>query len=119
METEHRRRRTRHRDDSAAPPSNWDSAAGAGGVAASTSGIADATEDGSPYDAHTAGPPDDREGERGLRGLVGGGSTQVSVVAAMRARDASRPTDDDLVHAEATVTIVHRGWIPRNPADPR
>jgi hypothetical protein len=57
---------------------------------------------------------DDPAGERGLRGLVGGGSSQVSVTAAMRARDASRPTDDDLATAEAELAIVRRGWVPRD-----
>jgi hypothetical protein len=56
---------------------------------------------------------DEREGERGLRGLVGGGSTQVSVTAAMRARDAARPSDAEMAEAEAALTIVHRGWVPR------
>jgi len=66
------------------------------------------------YDLHTAMGGDDRESERGLRGLVGGGSSQVGVLAAMRARDASRPTDADLAAAEANLTIVHRGWVPRD-----
>ena len=65
-------------------------------------------------DHHAVHPVhDDREGERGLRGLVGGGSTQVSVTAAMRARDAARPTGSDIANAEANLTIVHRGWVPR------
>ena len=51
--------------------------------------------------------------ERGLRGLVGGGSSQVSVSAAMRARDAARPTDADLAAAESNLVIVRRGWVPR------
>ncbi|MEU4369680.1 hypothetical protein [Micromonospora chersina] len=58
------------------------------------------------------GPPAD-EGERGLRGLVGSGSSQVSVTAALRARDAARPTDEDLTEAEARVVIVRRNWVPR------
>jgi hypothetical protein len=57
---------------------------------------------------------DDPAGERGLRGLVGGGSSQVNVTAAMRARDASRPTDEDLAAAEAELPIVRRGWVPRD-----
>jgi hypothetical protein len=70
-----------------------------------------------PFDAHSAHPiNEERDGERGLRGLVGSGATQVSVSAAMRARDAARPSDADLAHAEATLTIVHRGWVPRDPA---
>ncbi|MFG2038535.1 hypothetical protein [Dactylosporangium sp. NPDC048998] len=51
--------------------------------------------------------------ERGLRGLVGGGASQVSVSAAMRARDAARPTDDDLAAAERDLQIIRRGWVPR------
>jgi hypothetical protein len=65
-----------------------------------------------PYDSHLAVPTDDHE--RGLRGLIGGGSSQVSVEAAMRARDSARPTDADIAHAEETLTIVHRGWVPRD-----
>ncbi len=70
-----------------------------------------------PFDAHTAHPiNEERDGERGLRGLIGSGATQVSVSAAMRARDAARPTEAELVEAEATLTIVHRGWVPRDVA---
>jgi hypothetical protein len=65
-----------------------------------------------PFDSHLAVPADDHE--RGLRGLIGGGSSQVSVEAAMRARDSARPTDADIAHAEETLTIVHRGWVPRD-----
>jgi hypothetical protein len=59
---------------------------------------------------------DERDSERGLRGLVGGGSSQGSVAAAMRARDAARPTDAEIARAEATLSIVHRGWVPRDPS---
>jgi hypothetical protein len=55
---------------------------------------------------------EDREVERGLRGLVGGGSSQVSVAAAMRARDATRPTPEDLASAETNLMIIRRGWTP-------
>jgi hypothetical protein len=51
--------------------------------------------------------------ERGLRGLVGGGSSQVSPSAALRARDAARPRREDLARAEANLTIVRRNWSPR------
>jgi hypothetical protein len=51
--------------------------------------------------------------ERGLRGLVGGGSSQVSVAAALRARDAARPTAADVAAAETDLVIVRRGWVPR------
>ena len=56
---------------------------------------------------------DERESERGLRGLVGSGSSQVSVGAALRARDASRPTEEDLAEADRELTIVRRNWLPR------
>jgi hypothetical protein len=56
---------------------------------------------------------DDREVERGLRGLVGSGSSQVSVGAALRARDAARPTDAQLADAEQNLAIVRRNWTPR------
>ncbi|MDT5030812.1 MAG: hypothetical protein QOC94_983 [Actinoplanes sp.] len=58
-------------------------------------------------------PADDREAERGLRGLVGSGSSQVSVGAALRARDAARPTEAHLAEAEQSLTIVRRNWTPR------
>jgi len=58
-------------------------------------------------------PADDREMERGLRGLVGSGSSQVSVGAALRARDAARPTDEQIAEAEQTLSIVRRNWTPR------
>jgi hypothetical protein len=62
----------------------------------------------------TAGPgAEEREPERGLRGLVGSGSSQVSVSAALRARDAARPTDAHLADAEANLAIVRRNWLPR------
>ncbi len=62
---------------------------------------------------------DDAHTERGLRGLVGGGSSQVSVRAALRARDAARPTEADLAAAEAELPIVRRGWVPREDLPPR
>jgi hypothetical protein len=63
--------------------------------------------------------PDDPQSERGLRGLVGGGSSQVSVAAALRARDAARPTEADLAAAEEELVIVRRGWVPREDLPPR
>lgn len=67
----------------------------------------------SPEPRGRRGGPAAEEGERGLRGLVGSGSSQVSVTAALRARDAARPTDADLAEAEARVVIVRRNWVPR------
>jgi hypothetical protein len=59
------------------------------------------------------GSGDEREAERGLRGLVGSGASQVSLSAAMRARDAARPDEEDLAAAERDLVIVRRGWVPR------
>jgi hypothetical protein len=66
-----------------------------------------------PVDAHPEHRVDDAAAERGLRGLVGSGSTQVGVTAAMRARDASRPDDEHVAAAESDLPIVRRGWVPR------
>jgi hypothetical protein len=52
--------------------------------------------------------------ERGLRGLIGGGSSQVSPAAGLRARDAARPRPEDLARAEAELQIVRRHWTPRD-----
>jgi len=52
--------------------------------------------------------------ERGLRGLIGGGSSQVSPAAALRARDAARPRDEDLARSERDLIIVRRHWSPRD-----
>ena len=54
----------------------------------------------------------DEPSERGLRGLVGSGSSQVSLGAALRARDAARPGDEHLAEAEK-LPIVRRNWTPR------
>lgn len=59
--------------------------------------------------------PDLAQAERGLRGLVGGGSSQVTPTAALRARDAARPRPEDLERAEAELTIVRRNWTPDTP----
>lgn len=91
-----RRRRRIRSDVDASGPSPAD-------LAAMTSPIHDA-------DAETG--HDEREVERGLRGLVGGGASQVSVAAAMRARDAARPSDEELAAAETNLIIIRRGWTP-------
>lgn len=70
---------------------------------------------GGPTGTPAAGRRQDRDessSERGLRGLVGGGSTQVGVGAAMRARDAARPTPDDMAASATELVIVRRGWVP-------
>jgi hypothetical protein len=59
------------------------------------------------------GGSDDREAERGLRGLIGSGASQVGTAAALRARDASRPTAQDEAEAEARLVVVRRNWVPR------
>ncbi len=67
-----------------------------------------------PLPVEQPNPTEETSSERGLRGLVGGGSSQVSVTAALRARDAARPTEEDLAAAEANLAIVRRGWVPRD-----
>ncbi|MEV4619679.1 hypothetical protein AB0J74_13335 [Asanoa sp. NPDC049573] len=58
-------------------------------------------------------PSEEREAERGLRGLVGSGASQVGTTAAMRARDASRPTAAEEAEAMDRMVVVRRNWIPR------
>jgi hypothetical protein len=91
-ESPRRRRRVRHGADPAVTPE-----------------IADDTPD-------TVAEPVDEPTpvERGLRGLVGGGSSQVSPAAALRARDAARYRDEDLARAERDLIIVRRHWTPRD-----
>jgi hypothetical protein len=60
----------------------------------------------------------ERDAERGLRGLVGAGPSQVGIDGALRARDASRPTDEDLAAAERDVQIVRRHYVPTDPPPP-
>jgi hypothetical protein len=50
--------------------------------------------------------------ERGLRGLVAAGPSQVGVTGAMRARDAARPRPEDLEAAERDLVIVRRYYVP-------
>jgi hypothetical protein len=52
--------------------------------------------------------------DRGLRGLVGSGSSQVTPSAALRARDAARPRPEDLARAEAQLQVIRRHWTPRD-----
>jgi hypothetical protein len=91
-ESPRRRRRVRHGSDPAVTPE-----------------IAD---DGPDIVAEPADEPSPVE--RGLRGLVGGGSSQVSPAAALRARDAARARDEDLARAERDLIIVRRHWTPRD-----
>jgi hypothetical protein len=94
MAQPHRRRRRVRSDADAPSPAD---------LAALTSAV---------HDPEAEPVPEDKETERGLRGLVGGGSSQVSVGAAMRARDATRPTEDELAAAESNLMIIRRGWTP-------
>ncbi len=91
-----RRRRTRHLPDAGPEP------------AAVTPDIADQTPEA------LVPPEHDSFSERSLRGLVGGGSSQVKPIAAMRARDAARPRESDLAAAETHLVIVRRNWSPRD-----
>lgn len=103
-ESPRRRRRTRRE-----PGEQADPASTADEVAVLTNPVLDPGDD-------TAGPDDDRDTERGLRGLVGGGSSQVRVGAALRARDATRPSAKDMTEAETGLIIIRRGWTPPSAA---
>ncbi|MFR9780975.1 hypothetical protein ACL02O_33700 [Micromonospora sp. MS34] len=132
-EAERRRRRLRHHGDGGTP--DGEGAAGRAGRHELSGTFADGPSAATPagHDDRPRSPraprraelessevrprrtgPAADEGERGLRGLVGSGSSQVSVTAALRARDAARPNDADLAEAEARVVIVRRNWIPRD-----
>ena len=100
MAQPHRRRRRIRPESDAPTPAD---------LAAMTSAV---------HDPDVEPPLEDRETERGLRGLVGGGSSQVGVDAAMRARDATRPTEAHLAAAEENLIIIRRGWTPP-PSSPR
>ncbi|MEX5708890.1 hypothetical protein AB1484_11420 [Parafrankia sp. FMc6] len=50
-----------------------------------------------------------------LRGLVGAGRSRLSLSAAMRARDVSRPTEADLAWAEQAVVLRHAHPAPAGP----
>ncbi|MEV1289711.1 hypothetical protein [Micromonospora sp. NPDC049679] len=109
---ERRRRRLRHSPPAGAPRGADDSANGRSAVTGEVQDpepVAPASRRG----GGTGGSAEDRETERGLRGLVGSGASQVSVTAALRARDATRPSDDDLAAAEERLVIVRRNWVPR------
>ena len=123
---ERRRRRVRGSRGTPPPPVPGPPPAGPRGPAPSsfTAQTSEVFDDTAVVDSPTGEHPiidhpasahdrEDRD-ERSLRGLIGGGSSQVNVRAAMRARDASRPSDEDLADAEATLAIVHRGWVPRD-----
>ncbi|BCL13483.1 hypothetical protein [Micromonospora sagamiensis] len=99
-DTERRRRRQRH-------PAGHDREQT--GSAATTAGTHDGT-----HAPGRRGGPEERDGDRGLRGLVGSGTSQVGVTAALRARDASRPTEQDVADAEAGLVLVRRNWVPRD-----
>ncbi|MBQ0893851.1 hypothetical protein KBX37_12200 [Micromonospora sp. U56] len=99
-DAERRRRRLRHQPDGVAGDGD--------GPAAATAEVPDGTP--APRAGRGGGA---EESERGLRGLVGSGSSQVGVGAALRARDAARPTDEDLAEAEARLVIIRRNWVPR------
>ncbi|MFI5954948.1 hypothetical protein [Cryptosporangium sp. NPDC051539] len=62
--------------------------------------------------------PDGPEADKVLRSLVGAGPSQLRPDAAMRARDASRPTDEDIADAEQNLVIVRRQYVPTETLPP-
>jgi hypothetical protein len=105
---ERRRRRLRQRPPTAPTPSD------PADQSAATAGIEDPVTDPRPGTRPTGSGLEEREIERGLRGLVGSGASQVGTGAALRARDAARPTAADLAEAEARLVVVRRNWTPRD-----
>ncbi|HEX2773038.1 MAG TPA: hypothetical protein VHN18_11500 [Micromonosporaceae bacterium] len=105
---ERRRRRLRQR------PASEPAVPGQPEQSAVTAGIEDSITDPHPGPRPTGGGLEEREIERGLRGLVGSGASQVGTGAALRARDAARPTAADLAEAEARLVVVRRNWTPRD-----
>lgn len=101
-----RRRRLRAGSEAAAEPGGETSAE-------LTAATAEILDPGAALEPKNAAAPDDRDTERGLRGLVGAGTSQITVGAAMRARDAARPTEEQLAHSDEDLVIVRRGWVPR------
>lgn len=68
-----------------------------------------------PQPPKSAGRPPRRDsdrGERGLRGLVGSGPSQVGVSGALRARDAARPRVEDLRAADEELVVIRRHYVP-------
>lgn len=114
---ERRRRRSRY-PSSVAPwdTSPTDSAPPAGRRSASAPEVRDPAPPpvAPPRRPLSRASAEERETERSLRGLVGSGASQVSVSAALRARDASRPGEAELAEAEQRLVIVRRHWVPRD-----
>jgi hypothetical protein len=52
--------------------------------------------------------------ERAAAALTGGGPSALGVVGSMRARDVSRPTDDDYAEAERLVQVSYRPPRPKS-----
>ena len=73
----------------------------------------DPMHSGSPADAPRTRP--ESGGDRALRALVSTRSTQLSPTAAMRAREVSTPTAEDLAAAERDLVIVRRHYQPPTP----
>jgi hypothetical protein len=121
------RRRTRPAG-TAMPPAGADGApgqaaspghaAGGGTGRADRSGGAGAAGEGGEPARARPRPARRPDVERGLRGIVGPGPSQVGVLGAMRARDAAKPTAEDLAAAERDLLIVRRHYVPPDP-DPR
>ena len=101
-----------------APPGNRPEApagppaeAPGGQPAETTAGPPAGTTAGAPAEAKRKPRTRRTDAERGLRGIVGAGPSQVGVLGAMRARDAARPTEEDLAAAERDMVIIRRHYV--------
>ena len=117
------RRRERRRDRTAQAPAEPAGGSPADSTADTAAGATTETAAESEAETAAAGEAPDpaprrksrsrrTDAERSLRGIVGAGSSQVGVVGAMRARDAARPTAEDLAAAERDLVIVRRHYVP-------
>src|SRR5262249_62222374 len=70
------------------------------------------------YGETQPGPRRRDPAERGLRGLVAAGPSQVGVTGAMRARDAARPQPEDLAAAEQDLVTLRRPHAPPDSPPP-
>src|SRR4051794_12061533 len=66
----------------------------------------------------SGGPPRPGSEERVAAALVGSGPSQLGVDGSMRARDVSRPTEDDAARAERVVQVSYRPRSKPRPLGP-
>jgi hypothetical protein len=92
-----------------------------GGVTGAGNGTAPSANNGAHHGAHhgaASAGTSAGAGTGALRGLVGAGPSQVGIVGALRARDVSRPTPDDVERALANPEPIARPALRQEDAAP-